>query len=158
MPSKQDILEILSEVQDPEVPAINVVEMGLVREVEFEDGGVCVVVTPTYSGCPAVKAIRDRIVDALHRHGFEAASTRMVLSPAWSTDFMSPEGKRKLKEYGIAPPALTSELGFLGEQTVACPFCDSEETELKSEFGSTACKALRYCNSCQQPFEHFKCL
>lgn len=158
MPSKQDIFEILSEVQDPEVPAINVVELGVVRDVEVDGDQVQVVVTPTYSGCPAMKIIRDRILEALRRHGYSNASTRTVLSPAWTTDWISEDARRKLREYGIAPPGKGSQVGLLGEKTVACPFCLSEDTELKSEFGSTPCKALRYCNACHQPFEHFKCL
>ncbi len=158
MTSKQNIYTILSEVADPEVPAINVVELGVVRDVEFEGDQVQVVLTPTYSGCPAMKIIRDRILDALHRHGYEKASTRTVLSPAWTTDWISDDARRKLKAYGISPPGRTSEVGLLGEKTIACPLCSSEDTELRSEFGSTPCKALRYCNACCQPFEHFKCL
>ncbi len=158
MPSKKDILQILSEVEDPEVPAINVVELGVVRDVEFEGDRVQVVVTPTYSGCPAMKIIQDRILEALHRHGYQRASTRTVLSPAWTTDWISDEARSKLREYGIAPPARSSEVELLGEKTISCPFCNAEETELRSEFGSTPCKALHYCNACCQPFEHFKCL
>ncbi|HSR51871.1 MAG TPA: 1,2-phenylacetyl-CoA epoxidase subunit PaaD [Acidobacteriota bacterium] len=152
---KEAVMDILQEVKDPEVPVLSVVELGVVRDVKLKEGHVEVVITPTYSGCPAMQAIREGIINALRSHGFDKASTRTVLSPPWTTDWMSEEAKGKLREYGIAPPGHTRDRE---DRPVACPFCDSEDTALRSEFGSTACKALYFCNACQQPFEQFKCI
>jgi ring-1,2-phenylacetyl-CoA epoxidase subunit PaaD len=157
--SKEKILELLKEVKDPEVPVLDIVELGVVRDVEFEDGNVRIVITPTYSGCPAMRAIEDEITATLLKNGIKNSSTRTIFSPPWTTDWMSDKTKNKLKEYGIAPPGkTTAELVDLNTTTTICPFCNSENTELKSEFGSTACKSLHYCKECDQPFEHFKCL
>ncbi|HSR66799.1 MAG TPA: 1,2-phenylacetyl-CoA epoxidase subunit PaaD [Acidobacteriota bacterium] len=151
---KQAVIDILEEVKDPEVPVLSVVELGVVRDVEVDGRQVEVVITPTYSGCPAMDAIKQGILGALGKHGY-SASTRTVLSPPWTTDWMSEEAKKKLKDFGIAPPGRTSDGG---EKPVPCPYCDSPDTSLRSEFGSTACKALYYCNQCSQPFEQFKCI
>lgn len=157
--TKEQILELLTEVKDPEVPVLNIVEMGVVRDVEFEDEKVRVVITPTYSGCPAMKTIEDEIVEALNNHDIKNVKTKTIFSPPWTTDWISEETKQKLKDYGIAPPGRTSaELVDLRSSITVCPFCDSENTELKSEFGSTACKSLHFCKDCNQPFEHFKCI
>ncbi len=157
--SKEKILELLTEVKDPEVPVLDIVELGVVRDVEFKDGNVSVVITPTYSGCPAMNTIENDITATLLKNGIKNSSTRTIFSPPWTTDWMSDETKKKLKEYGIAPPGkTTAELVDLNTAITICPFCNSENTELKSEFGSTACKSLHYCKECNQPFEHFKCL
>lgn len=153
-PDRTQVLGILEDVLDPEVPVLNVVEMGIVRDVEVTDGGTCVVITPTYSGCPAMNVIADGIVAALRNAHVDNPTTRTVLAPPWTSDWITDEAREKLRRYGIAPP----ERGRTLEDGSACPFCASEDTELRSAFGSTACKALFYCNACQQPFEHFKCV
>ncbi len=151
---------MLSEVHDPEIPVVNIVEMGIVKNVEFSGEAVRVEITPTYSGCPAMKIIEDDIITAFRSNGYENIFVNMVYSPPWTTNWLSDSTKEKLKAYGIAPPGkLTDEVIVLLptiEETVACPFCESKETELRSDFGSTACKAIHYCNSCNQPFEHLK--
>ena len=161
-PSKEQLLTYLTEVKDPEIPVLDVVEMGIVRDVHLEGNTLRVDITPTYSGCPAMKAIEQEIVQTMAGKGFDEVVVRTVFGEAWTTDWMTDKAKAKLKAYGIAPPEKTTAESWLPFQRapkpVACPFCNSEDTTLTSEFGSTACKALRYCNSCQQPFEHFKCL
>lgn len=161
---KEEIIwSLLKQIPDPEVPAINIVELGVVRDVIFsEDGsGVEVVMTPTYSGCPAMKVMEDDVKDKLTAEGYEV-KIKIIYKPAWTTDWMSEETKAKLKAYGISPPPkLTFEhfhpLSSVKNAEVMCPFCDSTNTSLTSQFGSTACKALHYCNNCHQPFELFKC-
>jgi ring-1,2-phenylacetyl-CoA epoxidase subunit PaaD len=146
-------------VVDPEIPVLTIADLGVLREVTLrDDGGVEVAITPTYSGCPAMSTIAFDIAVALERAGFPDASVRTVLSPAWTTDWMSEEGRRKLRDYGIAPPLpASSRRALFGVQQVACPQCGSGDTELLSEFGSTSCKALWRCKSCREPFDYFKC-
>jgi ring-1,2-phenylacetyl-CoA epoxidase subunit PaaD len=146
-------------VVDPEIPVLTIADLGVLREVTLrDDGGVEVAITPTYSGCPAMSTIAFDIAVALERAGFPDASVRAVLSPAWTTDWMSEEGRRKLRDYGIAPPLpASSRRALFGVQQVACPQCGSGDTELLSEFGSTSCKALWRCKSCREPFDYFKC-
>lgn len=160
--TREDIFKILQEVKDPEIPVISVVELGIVRDVVIDGESVRVDITPTYSGCPANKVIENSIRETLQAQGFSNVEIRIVYSPPWTTDWISPEARQKLKDYGIAPPGDSAEeewspFGNL-KRVVPCPYCNSEETNLTSEFGSTACKALYYCNNCQQPFEHFKCV
>jgi ring-1,2-phenylacetyl-CoA epoxidase subunit PaaD len=154
---------VLDRVMDPEVPVLSVVELGIVRGVEIDDaGGVTVSITPTYSGCPAMRVIESDILAALDAAGWPGAHIRTVYSPAWTTDWIGAAAREKLREYGIAPPpprAVTEEeLVPLrrARSVVACPFCGSTATTSRSEFGSTACKALMYCDQCRQPFELFK--
>ena len=155
---------LVGEVLDPEVPVLTVVELGIVRDIALDDmGQVTVTVTPTYSGCPAMRVIEREIVEALARGGFPNASVRTVYSPAWTTDWIPAEAREKLRAYGIAPPGPRSpdDGGLLvpllsRRQTVACPYCGSSNTSLKSEFGSTACKSTLVCHACRQPFEQFK--
>lgn len=163
--TREEILGILSQVKDPEIPIIDVVELGIVRDVAFDDDGIRVDITPTYSGCPAMQVIEREIVSILAAHGYDDVRINTVYSPAWTTDWMTDEAKEKLRGYGIAPPRLASDsTGGIAElvslrraqPTVACPFCGSANTLLKSEFGSTACKSIHFCNSCHQPFDHFK--
>ena len=150
--------DIAASVVDPEIPVLTIADLGVLREVEIEDGRVEVAITPTYSGCPAMNMIAVEIALALENAGFPKAKVRTVLSPAWTTDWMSEEGRRKLREYGIAPPMpASSRRALFGVQAVACPQCGSENTELLSEFGSTSCKALWRCKSCREPFDYFKC-
>lgn len=147
-------------VPDPEVPCVTVADLGILRSVEIDDDGVAVAkVTPTYSGCPAVLAIELSVESALREAGFEARVVR-VMAPAWTTDWVSADGREKLRAYGIAPPvkAANSVRALFGETQVACPQCGSQETERVSEFGSTACKALYRCTSCKEPFDYFKCI
>jgi ring-1,2-phenylacetyl-CoA epoxidase subunit PaaD len=145
-------------VVDPEIPVLTIADLGVLRDITVSDGHVEVAITPTYSGCPAMNMIALEIELALEREGFGRPKVRTVLSPAWTTDWMSDDGRRKLREYGIAPPqAGSGRRALFGEQQVACPQCNSENTELLSEFGSTSCKALWRCKSCREPFDYFKC-
>jgi ring-1,2-phenylacetyl-CoA epoxidase subunit PaaD len=145
-------------VVDPEIPVLTIADLGVLRDVAVTDGRVEVAITPTYSGCPAMNMIGLEIELALAREGFAHSKIRTVLSPAWTTDWMSDDGRRKLREYGIAPPqAGSGRRALFGEQQVACPQCDSPNTEVLSEFGSTSCKALWRCKSCREPFDYFKC-
>ena len=161
-PTRDEVLEILADVKDPEIPVISVVELGIVRDVSVSDGGAVVTITPTYSGCPAMREIEADISRALQERGIAPVEVRTVYSPAWTTDWISEEAREKLAAYGIAPPgrAQASELITLSRRgsPIPCPFCHSIETERKSEFGSTACKAIWFCRSCRQPFEEFKAL
>jgi ring-1,2-phenylacetyl-CoA epoxidase subunit PaaD len=145
-------------VVDPEIPVLTIADLGVLRDVVLDGDHVEVAITPTYSGCPAMNMIALEIELALERAGFQRPKVRTVLSPAWTTDWMSEEGRQKLRAYGIAPPqASNSRRALFGEQTVACPQCGSEQTELLSEFGSTSCKALWRCKACREPFDYFKC-
>jgi len=162
IPSRKELLAILDDVKDPEVPAVSVVELGIVRDVVANEAGVEVTITPTYSGCPAMREIESDIRDALAAHGLGPVEIRVVYSPAWTTDWIGPAARAKLEAYGIAPPgpAPRDELVLLERRTrrVRCPFCKSAETDRKSEFGSTACKSIWFCRSCRQPFEEFKAI
>jgi ring-1,2-phenylacetyl-CoA epoxidase subunit PaaD len=150
--------DVAASVVDPEIPVLTIADLGVLREVEIEDGRVAVAITPTYSGCPAMNMIAVEIALALENAGFPKAKVRTVLSPAWTTDWMSQEGRRKLRDYGIAPPlAASSRRALFGVQRVQCPQCGSDDTERLSEFGSTSCKALWRCTSCREPFDYFKC-
>ncbi len=163
-PAVERAWEAVRSVLDPEVPVLSVVDLGIVRDIVLEGDAVTVRVTPTYSGCPALRVIEDDIVAALHAAGFADARVETVYQPAWTTDWISVEGRNRLREYGIAPPGPrgpdSSELVPLHRAvpTLECPFCASRRTERKSEFGSTACKSLWFCNACRQPFEEFKAI
>jgi ring-1,2-phenylacetyl-CoA epoxidase subunit PaaD len=161
MITKEHILELLDRVKDPEIPVISVLELGVVRHVELEpDGTAIITITPTYTGCPAMDVMAADIRKELLGAGVPAVEVKMSLSPAWTTDWITETGKRKLKAYGIAPPEKTADIRALkGEQpVVACPQCGSTNTVMLSLFGSTACKALWRCNDCLEPFDQFKCL
>ncbi len=160
--SVDEIMGWLSEVCDPEVPVLTILDLGIVRDVEVLDGeepAVKVAITPTYSGCPAMDVIAVGIRMVLASHGVKKVIIEPRLSPPWTTDWMTEAGKVKLKEYGIAPPNRKAfePLGLFEEDKISCPRCGSEETELVSQFGPTSCKALYKCLSCKEPFEHFKC-
>ncbi|WP_076677611.1 MULTISPECIES: 1,2-phenylacetyl-CoA epoxidase subunit PaaD [unclassified Microbacterium] len=151
--------EIVSAVVDPEVPVLTIDDLGVLRDVRLDGGTVTVTITPTYSGCPAVDAIRDDIVLALTSAGFDDAVVKTTLSPAWTTDWMSDAGKRKLTEYGIAPPTGRAPAGPIRVKlSVACPRCGSLNTHEVSRFGSTSCKSHWECRACLEPFDHFKAL
>lgn len=161
--TREALLSVLDGVMDPEVPVLSVRELGIVRDVEVDSAGtITVTVTPTYSGCPAIRVIEQDIVAALEQAGYSGVRVRTTYAPAWTTDWIAPEAKAKLKAYGIAPPG-RAERGelvqlFRRRTTAQCPYCDSYETELRSEFGSTACKSVCWCRACRQPFEEFKAI
>jgi len=160
--ARDDVMAVLGTVMDPEVPVISVVELGIIRDAEVHDGVVSVTVTPTYSGCPAMREIEDDIRSALLEAGAREVQVQMVFAPAWTTDWIGPEAREKLRAYGIAPPGRAEQGGLITltrrRAPVACPFCGSSDTRLQSEFGSTACKAIHSCNSCKQPFDEFKAI
>ena len=147
-------------VVDPEVPVLTIADLGVLREIRIVDDLVEAVITPTYSGCPAMSMIGMQVDLELEKAGFARRKVTTTLSPAWTTDWMSEEGKAKLKAFGIAPPkaASNSRGAFFGIETIACPRCGSIETTRISEFGSTACKALWRCDACAEPFDYFKCI
>jgi ring-1,2-phenylacetyl-CoA epoxidase subunit PaaD len=145
-------------VVDPEIPVLTIADLGVLRDVAIAGDRVEVAITPTYSSCPAMNMIALEIELALERAGFRQPKVRTVLSPAWTTDWMSEAGRQKLRDYGIAPPqAASSRRALFGDQAVTCPQCGSDNTELLSEFGSTSCKALWRCKACREPFDYFKC-
>jgi ring-1,2-phenylacetyl-CoA epoxidase subunit PaaD len=150
---------VLADVLDPEVPALSLCDLGVVREVHAAEHGVQVVLTPTYSGCPATEVIAQSVVDALTQAGLGPVTLTQRLAPAWTTDWISDAGQRKLRDYGIAPPHLvaTSEAVIhIRPRHIHCPRCNSAQTERLSAFGATACKALYRCLACREPFEYFK--
>ena len=151
---------VLEQVMDPEVPVVSVVDLGIVRDLDWQAGHLHVVVTPTYSGCPATEVIESDIRQALELGGFQAPQLERKLTPAWTTDWITADGRERLRAYGIAPPeGSTSKRSLLGEAPqVCCPQCGSAHTELLSQFGSTACKALYRCRECLEPFDYFKCI
>tara|TARA_Y100000022_G_C13203037_1_gene353677 strand:+ start:358 stop:810 length:453 start_codon:yes stop_codon:yes gene_type:complete len=144
----EKIWNILGSVPDPEIPVISVVELGVIRNVEYIENEYIISVTPTYSGCPAVKTFQDDIKTQLKKNDIDNFKIDIVYKPAWTTDWMTKETKEKLKKYGIAPP----------EKIIECPQCNSKKIELISEFGATACKSMHKCTECLEPFEHFKCI
>lgn len=160
--SPEDVIEALHEVKDPEVPVIDVVELGIVRAAVIEGDRVTVSVTPTYSGCPATQVIESEIKATLLARGFAEVVVKTVFSPPWTTDWITAEAKEKLRAYGIAPPGPAGEVELvtLGGPTkaVPCPYCGSANTVRESAFGSTACKSIHVCHGCHQPFEHFKAI
>lgn len=155
------IWSILSEVPDPEIPSLNIVEMGIVRDVRKEEDVWVVDITPTYSGCPAMKAIEDDVREVLEELRLSSYEVRTVISPPWTTDWMTEEAREKLRLEGIAPPLHSSadKRSIMGRtREICCPRCRAAETKMISQFGSTACKALYVCESCKEPFDYFKCI
>lgn len=159
--SIQQIWSILETVTDPEVPVLTIIDLGIVREVRINDGETEIIITPTYTGCPAMDMIAMNIRLALAEQGYKKIKISSVLSPAWTTEWMSESGKEKLKAYGIAPPnpkLVDCDTKLFAEQeAIQCPLCNSYHTKLISQFGSTACKALYQCVDCREPFDYFKC-
>lgn len=156
--SEKEIYDLIAGIPDPEIPVITIEDLGILREVKIEDDKVKVFITPTYSGCPAMKAIENDIADILRKHDINSFEVKTVFSPVWTTDWISDEAKERLRKYGISPPEKsTSDKNILLNKHVRCPQCNSENTTLISQFGSTACKALYKCNDCLEPFDHFKC-
>ena len=161
---KEAIWDLLEEVKDPEIPVLSIVDLGIAREVIISGNNIRIRITPTYSGCPAMQAIEDAIEKKMRLNGLQKIEVVKDFSETWTTDWMTDEGKQKLQEYGIAPPQENDSQGnFLQQlqkprQAVTCPHCGTENTYQQSEFGSTACKSLHYCQDCEEPFEHFKCI
>lgn len=159
--TEEKILSVLETVTDPEVPVLNVIDLGILRGIVLHnDEEIEVIITPTYTGCPAMDVISMNIRITLLAQGFKNIKITQVLSPAWTTDWMSEAGKQKLKEYGIAPPTPKQQVcneKLFAEEAIQCPHCDSWHTHRVSEFGSTACKALYVCDECKEPFDYFKC-
>lgn len=158
---EKKIWDILSNVTDPEVPVLTILDLGIVRNVELNENEIIVSITPTYSGCPAMDMIATNIRMELMAAGYENIFIRNILSPAWTTDWMTQSGKEKLKTYGIAPPSdkqtVCSNDLFAPNESIQCPQCNSYHTQRISEFGSTACKSLYQCLDCKEPFDYFKC-
>lgn len=155
------VMEVLSKIMDPEIPVLSIVDLGILRQVEVNAGHVKVVITPTYSGCPAMDVISMQIKMELLAAGFDDSEIVQQLSPTWTTDWMSEHGKEQLRQYGIAAPLPRQQVctpeRFSAEEAVPCPHCNSHHTHRISEFGSTACKALYQCDNCLEPFDYFKC-
>lgn len=158
--TSREILTLLESVADPEIPVLSVIDLGIVRDVAISPGGVEVSVAPTYTACPATEVIERMIVAKLERNGIRNVTIKRVLSPPWTTDWLSDSGRRKLKAYGIAPPAGSARKRSLlaPELRIQCPRCSTDRTTRVSEFGSTPCKASYKCDECLEPFEYFKCL
>lgn len=160
---KQTILSLLEQVSDPEIPVLSVIDLGIIRDIQLQDDdGVEVIITPTYSGCPAMDVISMQVKMVLLEHGFKKVTVTNILSPAWTTGWMTAAGKEKLRNYGIAPPnssthSVCDTALFAAAEAVECPHCNSYHTQLISQFGSTACKALYRCIDCLEPFDYFKC-
>jgi ring-1,2-phenylacetyl-CoA epoxidase subunit PaaD len=153
----EHIWEILDEVKDPEIPVVSVVEMGLIRTVGIAGGKVVVNMTPTFAGCPALRVMQEEIEKRVREAGAEDVEVKMVYAPPWSSNRILPEGRRKLKEFGLSPPPQhDGDIQAALLEEVSCPYCDSKKTTLKNSFGPTLCRAIYYCENCQQPFEQFK--
>ncbi len=160
MVTKDTILSWLEEVCDPEIPVLSLSDLGVLRGVSYLNDEWVITITPTYSGCPAMKTMEDDVLAKLKEHGISNVRVELVLSPAWTTDWLSEEGRRKLKAFGIAPPEdeVDKSVLFAAPTIVPCPKCGSRETKMVSQFGSTACKAHYQCLSCLEPYDYFKCL
>lgn len=154
------LFPILKSVPDPEIPVLSIIDLGVVRNAKIEDDKAIIDITPTYSGCPAMDVIGDDIKKIMTENGYNT-TVNLILAPAWTTDWMTDEGKAALKAYGIAPPtdAVTDKRALLGEERVIeCPHCNYTNTKLVSQFASTACKAMFKCQDCEETFDYFKCL
>lgn len=158
--TKEQIWEILKDVCDPEIPVLSVLDLGIVRDVNLDKEDIEIIITPTYSGCPAMDMISVNIKATLQSQGVDNVKVTSVWNPAWTTDWITEEGKSKLKAYGIAPPVEENgdKMALFGTgPTIECPRCNSTNTRLVSQFGSTACKSMYQCNDCKEPFDYFKC-
>tara|TARA_B100001287_G_scaffold37030_1_gene26445 strand:+ start:927 stop:1412 length:486 start_codon:yes stop_codon:yes gene_type:complete len=160
MVNESNIWELLEDVYDPEVPVLSIVDLGIVRDVKVVKNHVTITITPTYTGCPAMGTIEKDIIEKLQEEAITSYEIHTSIAPAWTTDWMSERGKKKLKDYGIAPPQdeVDKSVLFADPLVVPCPVCDSSDTKLVSQFGSTACKAHYQCKKCREPFDYFKCL
>lgn len=159
--SEEEIWDKLKEVHDPEVPVLTVVDLGVIRDVSWIEDKLQITITPTYSGCPAMKVIEDDIRTCMDSYGINDILVKTILKPAWTTDWITLDGRNALLDYGIAPPkySTTDKNSIMGiSKEIACPQCSSTNTRLLSQFGSTACKALHKCDDCLEPFDYFKCI
>lgn len=159
--NKNEIWDLIKDIPDPEIPVLTIEELGVLRNVEIKDNNeVIVSITPTYIGCPAMNVFESDILKTLRENHIGNVHIKTVFDPPWTTDTMSEAAKKKLQSYGIAPPEKTADKSAITGQpkSVTCPKCKSKNTQLKSQFGSTACKALYICNDCHEPFEYFKCM
>lgn len=153
----QQIWQALDDVKDPEIPVVSLVEMGIVRDVAIHDNRVIVTITPTFSGCPALHAMKADIVECLNMLGYANVEIQTTFTPAWSTDWITESARTKLREFGLAPPPIHhGDLNVMLLEVATCPHCGSTNTSLRNSFGSTACRMIFYCNACNQPFEQFK--
>ena len=156
--SEKEIYDLIAGIPDPEIPVITIEDLGILREVKVTTDKIIISITPTYSGCPAMNAIEKDIKEILNRFDVGPFEIKTVFSPVWTTDWISDEAKEKLRVYGISPPEKSSnDINVLLNRQLHCPRCNSTNTELISQFGSTACKALYKCKDCLEPFDHFKC-
>jgi ring-1,2-phenylacetyl-CoA epoxidase subunit PaaD len=154
-----EIWRALDEITDPEIPVVSLVEMGIVREVQIDDDGVTVCMTPTFTGCPALDMMRAAIVEKLRATGITRVEVKTVLNPPWSSDWISDAARAKLKAFGLAPPPKhAGNVQLFFDEAVACPYCNSTNTRVTNQFGPTLCRAIYFCRNCQQPFEQFKAL
>lgn len=154
---ERTVWQLLDQVKDPEIPVVSVVEMGIVRAVKVFEDRIQVTMTPTFSGCPALQAMQTDIKNSLSAAGYAKVEIRITHNPPWTSDWITPEARQKLKDFGLAPPPVhAGNFEILLLDTVACPYCDSVNTSVKNTFGSTLCRAIYYCNDCQQAFEQFK--
>lgn len=161
MRNKEEIYSLLNNIPDPEIPVLSIVELGVVRDINIsEEGEVVIKITPTYSGCPAMKRMEEDIRKKLEENGIKSYKIETIFYPAWTTDWISDKARFKLEQYGIAPPEKSYDKSTLTlhPKTIRCPRCKSESVEMVSQFGSTPCKALFKCNSCLEPFDYFKCI
>ncbi|HET7009647.1 MAG TPA: 1,2-phenylacetyl-CoA epoxidase subunit PaaD [Anaerolineales bacterium] len=157
IPTLDQVWETLADIQDPEIPVLSLVDLGIIRHVSIEGSSVTVRLTPTFAGCPALHVMRQAILDRLSALGFEQVRAEVVLDPPWTTDDLSPEARGKLRAFGLAPPARpAAEAALRLEEAVECPHCGSMETDLRNAFGPTPCRTIRFCHACRQPFEGFK--
>lgn len=153
----EEIFDLISDIPDPEIPVISIKDLGILQCVEETDKGFCVVITPTYTACPAMKMIEAQILERCALHGINNVEVKLVYSPAWTTDWLNEEAKIRMREYGISPPAIACGKTNSKNEVVHCPVCNGTNVSLISRFGSTACKSTYRCESCVEPFEHFKC-
>lgn len=154
----QNIKQLISDIPDPEIPVITINDLGILRDVAYQNNQYVVTITPTYTACPAMPLLEEQIKDKLHTNGISNVKVVLTYVPAWTTDWMTKDAKEKMRVYGIAPPQHSScNKVYNKNESVKCPRCNSSNTELISRFGSTACKGLCKCNSCNEPFEYFKC-
>ncbi|HSM55621.1 MAG TPA: 1,2-phenylacetyl-CoA epoxidase subunit PaaD [Candidatus Sulfomarinibacteraceae bacterium] len=157
--SEQDVWQALEEVKDPEIPVVSVVEMGIVRDVDIRNGAVTVTMTPTFSGCPALNVMEQDIAARVRAMGVDEVTVETTLHPPWTSDWISEEGRQKLKSFGLSPPPKHGgKVQITFYEPAPCPYCDSTNTTVKNTFGPTLCRAIYYCNECQQPFEQFKAI
>lgn len=155
----EDVWQALQDVKDPEIPVVSVVELGIVRDVDVDEGAVTVKMTPTFSGCPALHVMKEEIEARVRQMGAASVTVETVLHPPWTTDWMTDDARHKLKEFGLSPPARHGgNVRATFSAPVTCPYCDSQNTEVKNTFGPTLCRAIYTCNDCRQPFERFKAL